>query len=136
WQDCRFRTGCSSNDIVLSTSSDGSNWTAPVGVPIDPVTSTVDHFIPALAIDPASSAAGFNLLLLSNCAMHRADLPTRGWIHFLPGWRKHLDCSDHYGRSDVTELAAEHFVGCDGRRLHCHCLLQWPRLWCICRGSR
>src|SRR5271165_573563 len=63
WQDCRFRTGCSSNDIVLSTSSDGSNWTAPVGVPIDPVTSTVDHFIPALAIDPASSGASARLAL-------------------------------------------------------------------------
>jgi len=50
WQDCRFRAGCSSNDIVLSTSSDGSNWTAPIGIPIDAVTSTVDHFIPALAL--------------------------------------------------------------------------------------
>ena len=33
WQDCRFRTNCASNDIVMSTSSDGSNWTAPVGIP-------------------------------------------------------------------------------------------------------
>ena len=26
WQDCRFRTGCASNDIVLSTSTDGNTW--------------------------------------------------------------------------------------------------------------
>ena len=63
WQDCRFRTGCSSNDIVLSTSSDGSNWTAPVGIPIDAVTSTVDHFIPALAVDPATSGSSARLAL-------------------------------------------------------------------------
>ena len=63
WQDCRFRTACSSNDVVLSTSTDGSNWTAPVGIPIDAVTSTVDHFIPALAVDPASSDGSARLAL-------------------------------------------------------------------------
>jgi hypothetical protein len=63
WQDCRFRAGCSSNDVVLSTSSDGSNWTAPAGIPIDPVTSTVDHFLPALAVDPATSGASAGLAL-------------------------------------------------------------------------
>jgi hypothetical protein len=63
WQDCRFRAGCSSNDIVLSSSSDGSNWSAPVGIPVDAVTSTVDHFIPALAVDPATSGASARLAL-------------------------------------------------------------------------
>jgi hypothetical protein len=63
WQDCRFRTNCSSNDIVLSTSADGSNWTAPVGIPIDAVTSTVDHFIAAIAIDPATSGGSAHLAL-------------------------------------------------------------------------
>jgi hypothetical protein len=63
WQDCRFRAGCSSNDIVLSTSSDGNNWTAPVGIPIDAVTSTVDHFIPVLAVDPATSGGSARLAL-------------------------------------------------------------------------
>jgi len=63
WQDCRFRTNCASNDIVLSSSVDGSNWSAPVGIPIDAVSSTVDHFIPALAIDPATSGASGRLAL-------------------------------------------------------------------------
>ncbi len=57
WPDCRFRSGCSSNDILLSTSSDGQTWTSPVRVPIDLVTSTVDHFIPGIAVDPATSGA-------------------------------------------------------------------------------
>jgi len=37
------------------------NWTAASRVPIDPVTSTVDHFIPGLAVDPATSGATAHL---------------------------------------------------------------------------
>jgi hypothetical protein len=29
WADCRFRTNCSSNDIVMSTTRDGTTWTSP-----------------------------------------------------------------------------------------------------------
>ena len=62
WQDCRFRTNCASNDIVLTTSSDGITWTVPVGIPIDGITSTVvDHFIPALAANPATSGPAAQL---------------------------------------------------------------------------
>jgi hypothetical protein len=63
WQDCRFRSSCSSNDIVMSTSSDGSNWTAPVGIPIDAISSTVDHFIPSIAADPSTSGGSTRLTL-------------------------------------------------------------------------
>jgi hypothetical protein len=57
WEDCRFRTGCSTNDLVYSTSTDGTTWTAVARIPIDDVTSTVDHFIPGIGIDPATSGA-------------------------------------------------------------------------------
>jgi hypothetical protein len=57
WADCRFRTGCASNDIVLSKSTGPGTWSAPVQVPIDPVSSTVDHFTPGLAVDPGTSGA-------------------------------------------------------------------------------
>ena len=63
WPDCRFRMNCSANDLVLSTSSDGVNWTSPARIPIDPVTSTVDHFIPGLAVDRATSGGGAHLTL-------------------------------------------------------------------------
>jgi hypothetical protein len=63
WADCRFRANCSSNDLVLSTSSDGITWTAPARIPIDPVTSTVDHFIPGLAVDRATSGNTAHLTL-------------------------------------------------------------------------
>src|SRR5207249_4846016 len=73
WADCRFRTNCSSNDLVLSTSADGVTWTKPARIPIDPTTSTVDHFIPGVAVDPATSASSAHLTLtyyyylVSNC---------------------------------------------------------------------
>ncbi|HET7856907.1 MAG TPA: sialidase family protein, partial [Gaiellaceae bacterium] len=51
WHDCRFRSGCTSNDIVYSTSIDGVNWSAVLRVPADPTTSTVDHFIPGIGAD-------------------------------------------------------------------------------------
>ena len=55
WQDCGFRTGCTSNDIVYSTSMDGVAWTAKARVPIDPTNSGVDHFIPGFAVDRSTS---------------------------------------------------------------------------------
>jgi len=61
WQDCRFRTGCRSNDIVMSTSSDGKTWSPVTRIPIDPTTSTVDHFIPGIAVDPATSGGTAHL---------------------------------------------------------------------------
>jgi len=61
WQDCRFRANCASNDLVMSTSSDGTHWTQPARIPIDAVTSTADHFIPGLGIDPATSGGTAHL---------------------------------------------------------------------------
>ncbi len=63
WQDCRFRRRCTANDIVFVTSTDGVSWSSIQRVPIDSTTSGVDHFIPGLAVDPASSGATARLAL-------------------------------------------------------------------------
>jgi hypothetical protein len=55
WQDCRFRSGCSSNDLVMATIKKAKKVTPVVRIPIDPTSSTVDHFIPGLAVDRTSS---------------------------------------------------------------------------------
>ncbi len=58
WSDCSFRSGCpnsSPNDLVMSTSTNGTKWTKTVRIPIDPLTSKVNHFIPGLAVDRATS---------------------------------------------------------------------------------
>lgn len=57
WQDCRFRSGCTANDIVMSTSTDGNTWTAVQRIPIDAVTSNADHFIPGLAVEPGTGGS-------------------------------------------------------------------------------
>jgi hypothetical protein len=61
WEDCRFRAGCSSNDLIMSTSADGNTWTTPARIPIDGTSSGADHFIPGLGIDPAISGTTAHL---------------------------------------------------------------------------
>ncbi len=64
WPDCRFETGCSANDLVLSASSNGKTWLAVQRIPIDPVDSGVDHFLPGLAVDPSTSGSTGHLVLV------------------------------------------------------------------------
>jgi hypothetical protein len=64
WQDNRFEPGGAANDIVLSSSADGVNWSDPVRIPVDPADGSVDHFIPGLAVD-RSSAGDRTLLALT-----------------------------------------------------------------------
>ena len=61
WHDCRFRSGCRGNDIVVSSSPDGATWTEPVRVPVDPVRSRASHFVPGLAVDIATAGGGTRL---------------------------------------------------------------------------
>ncbi len=80
WGDCRFRTGCASNDIVMSTSSTGKKWAAPSRIPIDAVNSTVDHFIAGIGADPATSGATAHLTVVyyyysaANCTTSTCQL--------------------------------------------------------------
>ncbi len=63
WQDCRFRRGCKSNDLVMTTSTNGTTWSTVVRIPIDGTNSGVDHFIPGLAVDNTTSGASAKLAL-------------------------------------------------------------------------
>jgi len=57
WADCRFRSGCGGNDIVMAKSTSETTWAAPVRVPIGTTASTADDFTPGLAVDPGTSGA-------------------------------------------------------------------------------
>jgi hypothetical protein len=61
WSDCSFRKNCSTNDLVMSTSTNGQKWTSPVRIPIDGLSSTVDHFIPGLGVDRSTSGSSAHL---------------------------------------------------------------------------
>jgi hypothetical protein len=80
WSDCRFRKGCSANDIVMSSSSNGTTWSAVTRIPIDPTTSTVDHFLAGIGIDPATSGSTAHMSIVyyyypvSNCTASTCQL--------------------------------------------------------------
>jgi hypothetical protein len=61
WEDCRFRAGCPRNDLVYVTSTNGTTWSAVQRIPIDPVTSTVGHFIPGVGVDKATFAPNIHV---------------------------------------------------------------------------
>jgi hypothetical protein len=65
WEDCRFRAGCPNagtpNDLVYITSTNGTTWSAVQRIPIDPVTSTVDHFLPGIGVDRNTSGANIHV---------------------------------------------------------------------------
>src|SRR5207249_1639377 len=78
----RGRAGvrCASNDIVMSTSSNGTAWSPVVRIPIDDTTSAVDHFIPGLAVDKATAGSSAHLGLTyyyypqANCSTSTCQL--------------------------------------------------------------
>jgi hypothetical protein len=80
WEDCRFESGCSANDAVMSTSTNGTTWSAVTRIPIDTVGSGVDHFIPSLGVNRATSGATAKLGLTyyyfpkSNCTPSTCQL--------------------------------------------------------------
>lgn len=80
YPDCRFETKCATNDMVISTSSDGVNWSGPTRVPADAIGSGVDHFLPGLGVDRSTSGASAHLGLVyyfypsSNCTAATCQL--------------------------------------------------------------
>ena len=75
WADCRFRSHCAANDIVLSTSTDGKSWSKPARIPIGSTKSPVDHFIPGIAVDASTSRSNKAKLAV---AYVLAGAPTAG----------------------------------------------------------
>jgi hypothetical protein len=69
WKDCRFE-GCQPpanrkppNDLVMSTSDDGIHWSDVQRIPLDPIGSNVDHFLPGIGVDPESAGSKARLAL-------------------------------------------------------------------------
>jgi hypothetical protein len=53
WADCRAEARCTNgeDDLMLSTSDDGTNWSVPRRIPIAPLGSTVNPMLPGLGVD-------------------------------------------------------------------------------------
>ncbi len=63
WSDCNFEPGCPASDLVFSTSTNGNVWSKVTRIPLDPVGSGVDHFIPGLAVDRSTSGSSAHLVV-------------------------------------------------------------------------
>jgi hypothetical protein len=64
WEDCRFRApSCPANDIVMSSTLDGTVWSPVQRIPVNSVASAQEDFVPGLAVDPSTSGAGAHLAL-------------------------------------------------------------------------
>jgi hypothetical protein len=80
WSDCSFEAGCSANDLVISTTSDGLTWSPVQRLSIDAMGSGVDHFIPGLATDGLTWGATAHLALVyyyfpsANCDINTCQL--------------------------------------------------------------
>jgi hypothetical protein len=81
WEDCRFRSGCSTNDLVFTSSLNGTIWGPVTRIPIDPTTSVTDHFIPGVGVDRNTSGSTTKVAVtfyfypdvncnFSTCALH------------------------------------------------------------------
>jgi len=80
WSDCVFEPGCPASDLVLSTSTNGNVWSKTTRIPLDPVGSGVDHFIPGLAVDRSTSGGSAHLVVtfyfypVANCTAATCQL--------------------------------------------------------------
>jgi hypothetical protein len=85
WADCRFRSNCSANDIVMSTTTNG-RWSPVARIPIDATNSNVDHFIPGIAVQPGTSGANARIAIsyyyypVANCSFSTCQLTLGGII--------------------------------------------------------
>jgi hypothetical protein len=110
WADCRFRTRCRSNDIVYSTSTDGTSWSSIARVPIDGTGSGVDHFLPGLAVDSTAASASAHLALAyyyypqSKCGIANCQLDV-GYTYSLDGGTSWATGTQVAGPMRVTSLA-------------------------------
>ena len=80
WSDSRFIRAGKANDIVFTSSSNGTTWSAVTRIPLDATNSGVDHFIPGLAVNKATSGSSAHLALyyyyypVSNCSTSSCQL--------------------------------------------------------------
>ena len=118
WQDCRFRNGCKANDIVYSTSTNGTTWTAVTRIPIDATTSGTDHFIPGLGVDPTTSGStaklGLTYYFYRTAACGSSCQLEVGYIQSNNGgstWSAHTDVAGPFAISLTPNTSQGRMVG-------------------------
>jgi hypothetical protein len=62
WSDCRFESGCTSDDLVLAKSSNLSTWTISK-IPVTLGSGAQDYVIPGIAVDKTTSGGSAHLVV-------------------------------------------------------------------------
>jgi hypothetical protein len=70
WSDCRFATNCRRNDVVMSTSDNGTKWTPVKRVPLDGLSARETFAGPSIATDPATAGKHTALALTTYAIPH------------------------------------------------------------------
>lgn len=119
WSDCRFRQSCRSNDLVISTSTDGLVWSPVQRIPIDAVSTEADHFLPGLGVDPTTAGPSarigvvFYYYLHASCATPCREL-TAGFISSSNGggtWGKAIALTPSFNPAYAARAHADYFLG-------------------------
>ena len=72
WLDCRYRPGCTADDIIWTRSAARGRWTRPRRVSLGPLRARTDFVLPELAVNPATRGARARLAL-TYYALNHAD---------------------------------------------------------------
>jgi hypothetical protein len=119
WSDCRFRSGCPRNDIVLSTSTSETTWGAVTRVPIDATTSTVEHLVPGIGVDRTTSGATARIAVTyyfypnSNCTAATCQLDV-GYISSTNGgstWKAAIQIAGPMNLSWIPDTSQGRMFG-------------------------
>src|SRR6202158_2836526 len=119
WGDCRFRSSCRTNDIVITSSADGINWSPVTRIPIDDTGSNADHFLPGLGADRNTFAPDVGLALVYyyypvvNCSVSTCQL-TVGFITSQDGggsWSAPVDVGGPMSLSWIADSSLGRMVG-------------------------
>ena len=119
WADCRFRGSCRANDVVITSSTDGLNWSTVTRVPIDDIASPADHFLAGIGADRNSSAPSVGLALVyyyypqANCTVSTCQL-TAGFITSTDGggsWSAPIDLGGPMSLNWLPDTISGRMVG-------------------------
>ena len=61
WVDCRYEPNCYGNDLVMTTSTDGSNWQSLQRIPVAPIVSGTYYYVSGLGADGTTSGSTAHL---------------------------------------------------------------------------
>lgn len=119
WADCRFRGSCRANDVVITSSSDGLNWSTVTRIPIDDIASPADHFLAGIGADRNRFAPTVGLALVyysypeANCTASTCQL-TAGFITSTDGggsWSAPIDLAGPMSLSWLPSTVSGQMVG-------------------------